>query len=65
MSYLSLGMNPNDVLMLIDDTVFGSVKVGMYLTVKGLFYKTSFENEQAYLFEYIRPVEADIGTRPV
>lgn len=61
MSYLPHGVNPNDVLMLIDDTVFGSAKVGMCLTAKGLFYKASFEDEQAYLFEHIQKVEADIG----
>lgn len=61
MSYLPHGVNPNDVLMLIDDTVFGSAKAGMCLTAKGLFYKESFEDEQAYLFEHIQQVEADIG----
>ncbi|NAS00673.1 molecular chaperone DnaJ [Acinetobacter haemolyticus] len=61
MSYLPHGVNPNDVLMLVDDTVFGSAKVGMCLTAKGLFYKASFEDEQAYLFEHIQRIEADIG----
>lgn len=61
MSYLPHGVSPNDVLMLIDDTVFGSAKAGMCLTAKGLFYKASFEDEQAYLFEHIQQVEADIG----
>ena len=61
MSYLPHGVSPNNVLMLIDDTVFGSAKVGMCLTAKGLFYKASFEDEQAYLFEHIQQVDADIG----
>ncbi|MDC4271723.1 J domain-containing protein [Acinetobacter baumannii] len=61
MTYLPHGVNPKDVLMLIDDTVFGSAKVGMCLTAQGLFYKASFEDEQAYLFEHIQRVEADIG----
>ncbi|HCW3748809.1 MULTISPECIES: J domain-containing protein [Acinetobacter calcoaceticus/baumannii complex] len=61
MSYLPHGVNPNEVLVLIDDTVFGSAKVGMCLTAKGLFYKASFEDEQAYLFEHIQQIEADIG----
>ncbi|MEM9994418.1 MAG: molecular chaperone DnaJ [Acinetobacter pittii] len=61
MSYLSQGIHPDDILMLIDDTVFGSAKVGMCLTAKGIFYKASFEDEQAYLFEHIQRVEADIG----
>ncbi|HCA5308916.1 TPA: DnaJ family molecular chaperone [Acinetobacter baumannii] len=61
MSYLPHGVNPNDIVMLIDDTVFGSAKAGMCLTAKGLFYKESFEDEQAYLFENIQQVEADIG----
>lgn len=61
MTYLPHGVSPNDVLMLIDDTVFGSAKVGMCLTAKGIFYKASFEDEQAYLFEHIQRVEADIG----
>ncbi|MEC6392454.1 J domain-containing protein [Acinetobacter pittii] len=61
MTYLSHGVNPKDVLMLIDDTVFGSAKVGMCLTAKGLFYKASFEDKQVYLFEHIQRVDADIG----
>jgi len=61
MSYLPRGVSPNDVLMLIDDTVFGSAKVGMCLTAKGIFYKESFEDEQAYPFEHIQRIEADIG----
>ncbi|MBN6520683.1 J domain-containing protein [Acinetobacter pittii] len=61
MSYLPHGVSPNDVLMLIDDTIFGSAKAGMCLTAKGIFYKESFEDEQAYLFEHIQRIEADIG----
>jgi hypothetical protein len=61
MTYLPHGVSPNDVLMLIDDTVFGSAKAGMCLTAKGIFYKASFEDEQTYLFEHIQQVEADIG----
>lgn len=61
MTYLPHGVNPNEVLILIDDTVFGSAKVGMCLTAKGLFYKANFEDEQVYLFEHIQRVEADIG----
>lgn len=61
MTYLPHGVNPNEVLMLIDDTVFGSAKVGMCLTAKGLFYKASFEDEQVYLFEHIQRIDADIG----
>ena len=61
MAYLPHDVSLNDVLMLIDDTVFGSAKVGMCLTAKGLFYKASFEDEQVYLFEHIQQVEADIG----
>ncbi|WP_417631006.1 molecular chaperone DnaJ [Acinetobacter baumannii] len=61
MSYLPHGVNPSEVLMLIDDTVFGSAKVGMCLTAKGIFYKASFEDEKAYLFEHIQQIEADIG----
>ncbi|MCK0913908.1 molecular chaperone DnaJ [Acinetobacter pittii] len=61
MTYLPQGVSPNDVLMLIDDTVFGGAKVGMCLTAKGIFHKASFEDEQAYLFEHIQRIEADIG----
>ncbi|MDP9803162.1 J domain-containing protein [Acinetobacter calcoaceticus] len=61
MSYLPQGIHPDDVLMLIDDTVFGSAKAGLCLTATGLFYKASFEDEQAFLFEHIRHVETDLG----
>lgn len=61
MTYLPHGVSPNDVLVLIDDTVFGSAKAGMCFTAKGIFYKASFEDEQTYLFEHVQQVEADIG----
>ncbi|MBO8209784.1 J domain-containing protein [Acinetobacter nosocomialis] len=61
MSYLPQGIHPDEILMLIDDTVFGSAKAGLCITATGLFYKESFGDEAAYLFKNIHHVEADIG----
>jgi DNA-directed RNA polymerase subunit F len=61
MSYLPQGVHPDEILMLIDDTVFGSAKAGLCMTATGLFYKESFGDEAAYLFKNIHHVEADIG----
>ncbi|MDS7932877.1 molecular chaperone DnaJ [Acinetobacter sp. V91_7] len=61
MSYLSQGIHPDEILMLIDDTVFGSAKAGLCITATGLFYKESFGDDAAYHFKNINHVEADIG----
>lgn len=61
MNYLPQGIHPDEILMLIDDTVFGSAKAGLCITSTGLFYKESFGDEAAYLFKNIHHVEADIG----
>ncbi|MDV8151892.1 molecular chaperone DnaJ [Acinetobacter pittii] len=61
MSYLPQGIHPDEILMLIDDTVFGSAKAGLCITATGLFYKESFGDEAAYLFKNIHHAEADIG----
>lgn len=61
MSYLPQGIHPDEILMLIDDTVFGSAKAGLCVTATGLFYKESFGDEAVYLFKSIHHVEADIG----
>ncbi|MBN6523289.1 molecular chaperone DnaJ [Acinetobacter pittii] len=61
MSYLPQGIHPDEILMLIDDTVFGSAKAGLCITATGLFYKESFGDEAAYLFKNIHQIEADLG----
>ncbi|MDH2522835.1 J domain-containing protein [Acinetobacter baumannii] len=61
MSYLPQGIHPDEILMLIDDTVFGSAKAGLCIMATGLFYKESFGDEAAYLFKNIHQVEAGIG----
>ncbi len=61
MSYFPQGVHPDEILMLIDDTVFGSAKAGLCITAIGLFYKESFGDEAVYLFKNIHHVEADIG----
>ncbi|WP_409070630.1 DnaJ family molecular chaperone [Acinetobacter sp. V91_13] len=61
MSYLPQGIHPDEILMLIDDTVFGSAKAGLCVTATGLFYKESFGDEVTYLFKNIHHVEAEIG----
>ncbi|MDS7931564.1 molecular chaperone DnaJ [Acinetobacter sp. V102_4] len=61
MSYLPQGIHPDEILMLIDDTVFGSAKAGLCVTATGLFYKESFGDDATYLIKNISHVEADIG----
>ncbi|MDC5521934.1 molecular chaperone DnaJ [Acinetobacter baumannii] len=61
MSYLPQGIHPDDILMLIDDTVFGSAKAGLCLTATTLFYKESFGEEATYVLNLIHRVDDDIG----
>ncbi len=61
MSYVPKGIHPDDILMLIDDTVFGSAKAGLCLTATTLFYKESFGEEAAYALNHIHRVDDDIG----
>ena len=61
MNYLPQGIHPDEILMLIDDTVFGSAKAGLCMTATGLFYKESFGDNAAYLLKNINHIEVDIG----
>ena len=61
LTYLPRGMSPDDILILQDDTVFGSAKDGFCVTCKGLFHKASFENVVHYLFEHIHHIEVKQG----
>ncbi|WHA53408.1 J domain-containing protein [Acinetobacter pittii] len=61
MTYLPQGVSPDEILMLIDDTVFGSAKAGICITECRLFYKENFGEEATYALNLIHRVDADIG----
>ncbi|MDR7016091.1 hypothetical protein [Acinetobacter sp. 3657] len=60
-SYLPVSVVLSDVLMLIDDTVFGSAKAGLCLTERGIYTKESFEDSNMFLFEYIKTINVSGG----
>lgn len=59
--YIPESLPYQDVLMLIDDTVFGSGKAGLAISERGIYFRESFENGQMFLWQYIQTIEADIG----
>lgn len=61
MTYISAAIRPQDIVMLIDDTVFGSAKDGLCLTETELFFKEGFGEVYQFLFMQIQRVEADLG----
>lgn len=48
--YLPQSLRAEDILLLLDDTVFGSAKAGMCLTQDGLYYCTDFDDMAYYPF---------------
>ncbi|MFG0635328.1 DnaJ family molecular chaperone [Acinetobacter soli] len=60
-SYLPRHLQSDDVLLLLDDTVFGSAKSGLCISAKALYYKASFEEMRVFFFEQIQQVELQRG----
>lgn len=60
-SYLPANVQPHDVLILIDDTVFGGSKEGLVLTEDTIYLKPAFEEPRAFLLNEIKSMAYDQG----
>ena len=61
LTYLPRSISPNDILILQDETLFGSARDGLCITTQGLFYKASFNELIGFAFEDIHHIEAKSG----
>lgn len=60
-SYLPQAMIPDEMVLLLDDTLFGSAKIGLCMTDHAIFHKVDFENTRVYFFKEIQHVECQWG----
>jgi hypothetical protein len=60
-SYLPASLQPDDILILIDDTVFGGSKEGLVVTENAIYLKQSFESPKAYPLNQIQSAAWDKG----
>lgn len=58
MSYAN-DADPKDAVLLFDDTVFGSAKVGLLLTVDKIYSKESFEHPKIFDLDKIKDVKIE------
>ncbi len=56
MSYLPAQTRPEEVLVLVDETVFGHGKNGLCLTARGIYFKEVFENANIYAMKAITSI---------
>lgn len=56
-------IEPSDVLVLLDDTVFGGAREGMIVTRDGLYAKQKFEDPHHIPWRNIRAVEPESNSR--
>ncbi|MCY6412051.1 J domain-containing protein [Acinetobacter sp. VNH17] len=61
MSYLPAQTRPEEVLVLVDETVFGHGKNGLCLTARGIYFKEVFENANFYAMKAITSVGYSMG----
>jgi len=59
--YLPEIMSRDEILLLVDDTVFGSAKAGMCLTQDGLYYRADFAEMAYYPFSCFGRVYLETG----
>lgn len=59
--YLPRQVQLDQVIILIDDTVFGSAKIGLCITEQGLYYKADFEELVYCPWQQINRIDTDIG----
>lgn len=55
-SYIPSDVNPDEVLLLIDDTVFGGAKEGLAMTNKAIYLKEAFEQPRLFLLKDINSI---------
>lgn len=60
-SFIPAGINPNDVLVLIDDTVFGSAKEGLALTSTHLYCKQIMDAPRQFSLNTIQSIHFGSG----
>ncbi len=60
-SFIPAGTNPNDVLLLIDDTVFGSAKEGVALTPTHLYCKQIMDAPKQFPLNTIQSIHFGSG----
>lgn len=61
MSYLPAQTQAEEVLVLVDETVFGQGKNGLCLTDQGIYFKEAFASANAYPLKSIRSVGYSMG----
>jgi hypothetical protein len=61
MSYLPPKTKPEEVLLLVDETVFGQGKNGLCLTTQGIYFKEAFANPNTYPMKAITSVGYVMG----
>jgi hypothetical protein len=61
MSYLPPKTKPEEVLLLVDETVFGQGKNGLCLTTQGIYFKEAFANASVYPIKAITSVGYSMG----
>ena len=61
MSYLPAQTQAEEVLVLVDETVFGQGKNGLCLTDQGIYFKEAFANANAYPLKSISSVGYSMG----
>lgn len=61
MSYLPPKTKPEEVLLLVDETVFGQGRNGLCLTTQGIYFKEAFANANTYPMKAITSVGYAMG----
>lgn len=61
LSYLPSEVQAEDILILVDDTVFGSAKLGLVVTAEQLFYKAQMESVREWQLRNIGRLDMEEG----
>lgn len=61
LSYLPSEVQAEDILILVDDTVFGSAKLGLVVTAEQLFYKAQMESVREWQLRNIDRLDMEQG----
>lgn len=61
LSYLPSEVQAEDILILVDDTVFGSAKLGLVVTAEQLFYKAQMESVREWQLRNIGRLDMEHG----
>ena len=59
--YLPPNIERSEILLVLDDTLFGSAKAGLTLTESGLFYRPDFGSMCYFPFYALKKAEAHLG----